>query len=192
MRWLQYISQNVFPVFPALGIRTAGMFPKPQHCRYEPFWPCHFKIWSFAMNCLVWGKKKCISYSQYSQVLLVIWCRAVRREEGPRPCHPSAVVGQHRVTWVKESSLDLDFGPILAIVLDMGIFQIPVGNPTSSITVPVSWEAAGADATAVPSWERLPCPTPGAHWPQEELTGCSKCTLQAISPWKNIAHIARV
>lgn len=190
MRWLQYISQNVFPVFPALGIRTAGMFPKPQHCRYEPFWPCHFKIWNFAT---VWcEEKKSISYSQCSQVLLVIWCRAVRREEGPRPCDPSAVVGQHRVTWMKESRLDLDFGPVLTIALDTGIFQIPVGNPTFFITVPVSWEAAGAVATTVPGWERLPCPAPSACWPQEEFTGFSKCTLQAVLPWKNIAHIARV
>lgn len=167
------------------------MFPKPQHRRYERFWPCNFKIWSFAMNYLVW-EKKCISYSQYSQVLLVIWCRAVRREEGPHRCNPSAVVGQHRVTWMKESMLDLNFGPILTIVLDMGIFQIPVGDPAFFVTVPVYWEAAGAHTTSVPGQERLRCPTLDTSWPQEKLTGFSKCTLQATLPWKNITHIARV
>lgn len=46
------------------------------------------------------------------------------REERGR-CHPSALVAQHRLTWMKESRLDLDFGPILTFVLDMGIFQTP-------------------------------------------------------------------
>lgn len=144
MGWLQYISQNVFPVFPALDIRTAGMFPKPQHCRYEPFWPCHFKIWSFAMNFLC--EKKNVSLT-HSTLRSSWWSDAGQRggrEEGPRRCDPSAAVGQHRVTWMKESRLHLDFGPILIIVLDMGIFQIPVGNPTFFMTAPVSWEAAGA------------------------------------------------
>lgn len=177
MKWLQPISQNVFPVFPALGIRIAGMFPKPQHCRFEPFWPCNFKIWSFAVNSLVWEKKKNrISYSQYCQVLLVIWCRAVRREEAPRRCDPSALVGQHRVTWMKESRLDLDFGPVLTIVLDMGIFQIPVGNATFFVAVPVPWEAAGAH----PGEAALP----STRWPRGELTGSSKCTPQQFYPGK--------
>lgn len=46
--------------------------------------------------------------------------------------------------------LDLDLGPILTIVLDTGIFQIPVGNPAFFTTFPVSWEATGADTTTVP------------------------------------------
>ena len=51
---------------------------------------------------------------------------------------------------MEESRLDLDFGPVLTIVLDMGIFQIPVGNPAFFTTFPVSREATGAHATAVP------------------------------------------
>lgn len=149
IRWLQHVSQNIFPMYPALGVRTAGTFPKPWHCRYRPFWPCHFKIWSFTMNYLVWGKT-CLLLTVFSQALLVIWCWGVSREKGPCHCDPSAVAGRDRTTQMEEPRLDLDFGPILTIVLDVSIFQIPVRNPVLFTTFPVPWEATGAHTTTVP------------------------------------------
>lgn len=53
---------------------------------------------------------------------------------------------------MEESRLDLDFGPILAAVLGVGIFQIPAGNPKFFIAFPVSWEARGSHTTTVLSW----------------------------------------
>lgn len=88
------------------------------------------------------------SYSQH--YLRPSWWWEVRREEGPRRCDPSAGVGRGRTTQMEESRLDLDFGPILSIVLDVGIFQTPVGNPAFFTTFPVSWEATGAHTTTVP------------------------------------------
>jgi len=41
------------------------------------------------------------------------------------------------------------FGPILHIVLDVRVFQIPVGNPAFFTTFPVSWEETRAHTTTV-------------------------------------------
>lgn len=80
----------------------------------------------------------CLLLTVLSQALVVIWCWGVRREKGPRRCDPSAVVARDRTTQMEESRLDLDFGPILTIVLDVGIFQNPVGNPAFFTTFPAS------------------------------------------------------
>lgn len=53
----------------------------------------------------------------------------------------SAVIGRDRTTQMKKCRLDLDFGPILAVVLEVSIFHIPAGNPEFFIIFPVSWEA---------------------------------------------------
>lgn len=74
-----------------------------------------------------------------------------KEKKGPHRCDPSAVIGRDRTTQMKKCRLDLDFGPILAVVSDVSIFQIPAGNPEFCIIFPVSWEATGSHTTTVPS-----------------------------------------